>query len=451
MNESDVLDVLLADLARKQATIDLYSMYYEGDQPLCYIVPALQQQFGDRITQLVINWPRLGADIHEERLDLQGFRFGRETEPDDELWQWWLATDGPAQSQQANLESIICSHAYAIVGPGDADGDPAVMTAEHPSQVTHRVHPKTRRTSSMVLRWDDEDDVKWADLLLPDANITYRLADREWVEDRRDDHELGWVLGVPLVNRPRLRKEFGVSEFHDVVPIANAANKMATDMMISGEFHAMPRRYAFGFKEEDFVDEHGRQLSTWEQVAGRMWATAAKPDEVAVGQFNEADLQNFHNTIKLLAQLASHILALPPDFMSFESSNPPSAESQRAGETRLIKRAERRISTLSPQWVHVARLRYLVEQGQLPPNAWSLEGIWRDPATPTRSQAADAAVKLFSEGIVPLEQTREDLGYSVTQREAMRVMDEQAARRQLAGLSDLGFGPKPGGSGPAVV
>jgi hypothetical protein len=58
---------------------------------------------------------------------------------------------------------------------------------------------------------------------------------------------------VPYVNQPRflgrLRpgradQRLGRSEFHDIIPIVDAINKMGTDMMVSGEFHAMPRRWA---------------------------------------------------------------------------------------------------------------------------------------------------------------------------------------------------------------
>ena len=73
------------------------------------------------------------------------------------------------------------------------------------------------------------------------------------------------------------------------------------------------------------ISDARRMGATWEQIAGRMWATKRKPGEVAVGQFAEADLTNFHNSIKLLAQLASQLLALPPDYLSFTGSNPTSA------------------------------------------------------------------------------------------------------------------------------
>ena len=46
---------------------------------------------------------------------------------------------------------------------------------------------------------------------------------------------------------------------------------------------------------------------------------------------------------------------------------------------------------------------------------------------PARAQAADAAVKLFNEDIIPLRQTREDLRYTQVQIARMEQMDAAAA------------------------
>ncbi|WP_308258594.1 recombinase family protein [Saccharothrix obliqua] len=79
---------------------------------------------------------------------------------------------------------------------------------------------------------------------------------------------------MPIVNRPRTRRRrtapprLGRSELAAVLPLSDAACKVATDMMISGEYHAMPRRYALGFDKEDFVDAQGNTLTPWEAVAG---------------------------------------------------------------------------------------------------------------------------------------------------------------------------------------
>jgi hypothetical protein len=54
--------------------------------------------------------------------------------------------------------------------------------------------------------------------------------------------------------------------------------------------------------------------------------------------------------------------------------------------------------------------------------------MWRDPSTPTISSKADAVTKLASgdRPIVPVEQAREDLGYSPEQRKRMLEMDARA-------------------------
>ena len=128
--------------------------------------------------------------------------------------------------------------------------------------VAHR-DPKTRKVAAALKRWKDDDRVEWASLYLPDDTIQFiRKRGQGWVEDSRDNHQLGRPPVAVLLNRGRLLRQLGISEFHDIIPVADAANKMATDMMISGEFHAMPRRWAIGMTAEDFEDESGNPMST---------------------------------------------------------------------------------------------------------------------------------------------------------------------------------------------
>lgn len=96
------------------------------------------------------------------------------------------------------------------------------------------------------------------------------------------------------------------------------------------------------------------------------------------------------------------------------------------------------------------RLIARVRDGVWDPQLAALETLWRDPATPTFAQKADAVVKLHSAGIIPTEQAREDLGYTSGQRARMREMDEQALAR-IVGAGDLAaeYGPKPPAQQPA--
>jgi len=421
---------------RERQRVLRYDAYVEGNQPLRYMAPAIEAEVGERIAQVVLNWPRMIVDAYENRSDLEGFRYQKQDSGDAELWAMYQANDGDEQSQQAHTESLALGRSYVIVGSPDDEDDPPVMTVEHPLQVAVVRDPKTRRVSAALKRWKDDDGAQWATLYVPDSTITYvrsSRSSRTWSENDRDDHELGAVPVVPLVNRGRMLNQLGVSEFHDIIPIADAANKMATDMMLSGEFHAAPRRWALGFDEEDFTDEDGKPLSTWSAIMGRIWATSKKPSDAQVGQFPESDLAVFHNTIKVLAQLAAQLAFLPQDYMSFTSDNPTSADAIRASEARLVKRCERKHTTWGGGWEQVMRLMIRFQTGEWSKEAKSLETLWRDPSTPTVAQKADATVKLVQAGIIPVEQGREDLGYSAIQRARMAEMDQRATDSGLLG------------------
>lgn len=431
--------------------------YYEGKQPLSYMAPELQAELQETVRQVVINWPRLVVDSVEERLDVEGFRFPGEPAADEELWRIWQANDMDEQSQQGHLDALIMGRAYVVIGSREDDAETPLITVESPLDMFAEFDPQTREVRAAVRRWceDGEDGrkVEHATLLLPDATSWWVREKGEWVEDpelERDDHEMGEVMVEVLANRPRLKCPNGVSELMDVIPLSDAACKVATDMMVSAEYHATPRRVAFGFGEEDFVDANGRRVSAFSRIIGRMWATEKnrKEDGADVIQFNEASLSNFHETIKQLATLVASMSGMPPHFMGHATDNPASADGIRSAETRLVKRSERKQRGNGGTWERVQRKVIRIKSGLWDPAARSLETIWRDASTPTVAQKADAAVKLHQAGIVPLRQTREDLGYTQAQIERMEEQDEQAAQdamqRIMSGdLAALEAGPKP--------
>lgn len=428
MADTDALTRLDTKLASSIPVLDRYDKHFEGEQPLKYMAKAMETEIGDRVSQLVLNWLRFGAEAYENRLDVEGFRYRGSSSSDEDLWAIWQANDLDEQSQQAHLDSLILGRSYVIVGSGDADDDAPIVSVESPFQVFAERDPRTRRVNAAVKRWaegEGKDAVQCATLYLPNSTQSFKADGKEWKSDGpADEHDLERVPVVPMVNRPRILRPDGLSEFHDVIPVAEAANKMATDMMISAEFHAMPRRWVVGLKAEDFVGKNGEPLGVWSRDAGRLWAS--EDTETKMGQFQESDLTVFHNSIKLLAQTASQLLALPPHYMAFSGDNPASADALRSAETQLVKRVERKHTYLGGAWEDVQRLVLRFQTGKWDPAARSLETIWRDPSTPTVAQVADAVVKKVQAGIIPIEQAREDLGYSPEQRARMLEMDERA-------------------------
>jgi hypothetical protein len=428
MAVSDALVRLDKKLAAEIPELDRLDRYFEGEQPLKYMAAAMQDEIGDRVHQLIINILRIGTEAYENRLDIEGFRYRGSSSSDEELWRIWQANGLDEQSQQGHLDSLALKRAYAIVGSGDDDDADPIVTVESPFQVFAERDPRTRKVSSAIKRWaegEGQDQVQRATLYLPNSTESFAFFRKEWWSTGPADvHELGACPVVPLVNNPRILRPDGRSEFHDVVGIADALNKMATDMMISGEYHAMPRRWATALSAEDFVDADGNPIGVWSRDAGRLWATES--EKTKFGQFDETDLAVFHKSMQLLIQIGAQLLALPPHYASFVGGNPTSDAAIRSSETQLVKRVERKHTYLGGAWEDVQRLILRFKTGQWDPKALSLETVWRDPSTPTIAQTADAVVKKVQAGIIPVEQAREDLGYTPEQRARMLEMDDRA-------------------------
>lgn len=428
MAATDALSRLDKKLALEIPDLDKNDRYLEGEQPLKYMAKAMEDEIGDRVYQLIINILRHGAEAYENRLDIEGFRYRGRSSSDEELWRIWQANGLDEQSQQAHLDSIALKRTYAIVGSGDDDEADPIVTVESPFQVFAERDPRTRKVSAAIKRWEEgegNDKVQRATLYLPNSTESFAFYKKAWWSTGpADEHELGRVPVVPLVNNPRILRPDGRSEFVDVIGIADALNKMATDMMVSGEYHAMPRRWATALSADDFVDKDGNPIGVWSRDAGRLWATESK--DTKFGQFTETDLKVFHESMKLLIQIGSQLLALPPHYMSFVGDNPTSADAIRSSETQLVKRVERKHTYLGGAWEDVQRLVLRIKTGKWDQEALMLETVWRDPSTPTVAQQADAVVKKVQAGIVPIEQAREDLGYTQEQRDRMLEMDARA-------------------------
>jgi hypothetical protein len=111
---------------------------------------------------------------------------------------------------------------------------------------------------------------------------------------------------------------------------------------------------------------------------------------------------------------------LPVSYLGLESVNPTSADAIRAAESRLIKRAEHRISSFRRAWVEVARLVNLLLDE--PIEDFDDTPIFSDPSTPTRASATDEAIKIVGTGILGADSdiVLRRMGFSRKDREIAR-------------------------------
>jgi hypothetical protein len=433
--------------------------YYENAPEQSYMHPDLFREVSDRIKPVVIAWPELIVDSVEERLDIEGFRRPDQDEGDDDLWRVWQENDCDEKSQMAHVDALVMRRSYVAVGANEDDADTPLITAESPLEVYADIDPRTRQVRAALRRVADQDSYtqildRYATLYLPDATVWFEWQNG-WKATRRDDHKLGVVPIVPITNRPRLRARrtnlypsqgslrYGASELSSILPLADAANKIATDMMLAAEFVALPLRGLWGVGPEDLKDAAGNNLTALQVIMGRLLTIPVEGGREF--QFQAASLSNFHESLNNLAKLVASIAGLPPHYLGYATDNPASADAIRSSEARLVKRAERKQRSFGGSWEQVMRLVRRIQTGEWDPALKRLEVEWRDASTPTTAQAADAAVKLHAAGITTLRQARKDLGYSDAQ---IKMMEEEDAGDSVLPPSsptavDKLLGPRP--------
>jgi hypothetical protein len=435
-DEKNTLNRLELQLLRTQRRNRVLDAYYDGEQRLEQLGLAVPPELERFLT--IVAWPGTYADAVEERIDLEGFRLPGMTEADDELWRIWQANGLDEESQLAHLDALVLGRSFIVVGSGDdtpdapsdedgdADRDPAVplVTVESANEVNVELDPRTRRVSAAAKvytdRAGDGSSVRKATLYLPNVTVWVERKNARWDEVDRDEHDLGVVPVVPIVNRQRLSRREGRSQFQRVIGLTDAAARALTNAQLATEIMAIPQRYVLGASKGDFVDSDGKQLTAWESYFGAIWALANK--EAKVGSFSAADLSNFSNIVNHYAALVSGVTGLPMRFLGQSTTNPPSAEGIRADESRLIKTCERFHRGTGGSWELSMRIVRRILDGKWDPKLAQLETLWRDPATPTRAQQADAAVKLVGAGILPVEAAWEDMGYSAARRTKLKAL-----------------------------
>lgn len=445
----------------ERARLKLLNDEYELRSARAYMHPEIMRELGDRLQQVVIAWPQLVVDSLEERLDVEGFRLPGEAAGDDELWRVWQENGADEQSQLAHVDALVMKRAYIAVGTSEVATDTPLMTFESPLELYAEIDPRTRRTLRAIKRWGEPQEsavmqARYVTLYEPGRTVHYDVTG-DWKVIDEDPHGLTDETGelivpiVPMLNRGRLASWMGCSELSPILPLAHAANKLATDMMVAAEFVAIPLRGIFGIGPQDLEDPDGNKLSALQAIMGRLLMLPDDEGNSRQFEFTSANLANFHESINQLARMVASLAGLPPHFLGLATDNPPSADAIRSSEARLVKRAERKQRAFGGPYEQAMRLVRRFQEGDWDPALRRLETIWRDASTPTVAQAADAAVKLYSAGIVPLRQTRQDLGYTDGQIELMETADDQAASLLKLPTAAEQVQPQPSPAVPGAV
>lgn len=422
--------------------------YYDGSQPLYYLLRILSEQ-DDRFGALTINWCEKFADSIDRRMYVEGFLLNGSDSPDDDLYAIWQRNDMAEYQSENNIASLVTGMSYMMVGPSD---EGALVTVESPDSMAVEIDPLTRRVVAALKFYKSDSEATVDDravLHVPNySGEGSRLVEFEAGKKVSAGTKQEWMTAparlqsspeVPVVAFPnRQRQRVGRSELRPLKPLVDAANFTATSMMASVLHHAMPRMLAINVAESLFMNEDGSvNREAVKSATGALWIVPAETDEDGnvpdkapvpdVKQLPASELRNFHETLNTLARLGAGLCDMPPHSLGFGvSDNPASADGIRASEGDMVARVERHQIARGNGYERVMRLAMAVEEKD-PSTASGLETIWRGAATPTQASKADAAVKTYGSGISDLHQARVDYGYSATVIKAMEEREAEAA------------------------
>jgi hypothetical protein len=383
----------------------------------------------------VAGWGGTCVDVLEERLDWLGWS----SEVDDYGLQEVYSANGlDVDSGMAHLDAFIFGVSFVSVGSG-YEGEPSPLITPHsPTSMTGVYDRRTRRLSAAISIVEDDGQVVEVTLYQPDSTSVFVRQNGLWSASSRDQHQLGRVPVAMMPNRVRGSRETGRSEITKAVRYyTDAAARTLLGLEVNREFYNAPQRIGLNVDDSMFEDEQGNPVSPWTSIQGRVWNIPPNEEGMAepkVLQFDPSSPAPYIDQVKGYATLLAAEAGIPPAYLGFQTDNPASADAIRAGEARLIKRAERRQVAFGRAWLEVGRLALLVRDGAVP-DAFdaSMTTKWRDAATPTRAAAADEATKLTGAGILPIDSsvTYDRVGLTPAEQRQVEADKRRAAGRAV--------------------
>jgi hypothetical protein len=430
------LDHLVARLdARWFGELQVYDAYYMGDHQLAFATRKFRDAYGHLFQTLTDNWMPIVVDSSVERLRVQGFRFGKNQQADEDAWDIWQANGLDGESNMVHTEAVKLGWAYWMVQP---NGEVPRITAEHPSQVIVQCSPGDRRTRLAALKkWVDGEFI-YANVYLPDRVVKYRTTartlqiekgEKRWQTVGATRNPLGVVPIIPVPNNPSMLHGGRSDLAGGAIRVQDAINKLLADMLIGSEYQAYPQRVLLGVTPPTYPVGHdlaGQVIPNADLKASQshLWFFPDKDSKAF--QFDAADLDNFRKAIDGLVRDLTAQTRTPPHYVAGQIVN-ASGDALKAAETGLVSKVRDKMDPFGEAHEEAMRLAFLsIDRGDPRAQATDAEVIWRDPESRSQAETVDAAVKLASIG-VPQEMLWERIGMSPQEIDRAKQLQEADA------------------------
>lgn len=208
--------------------------------------------------------------------------------------------------------------------------------------------------------------------------------------------------GVVPVFHFRTERRVTKSLLVNAVPIQDALNKLNADMMVAAESGAFGQRWVISNADTLNVPKGGGR-TLWQIPAGD-----GVSQDVQVGEFSTADLQNYTNAISAMANAMGAVTGVPY-FYFIRTGNVPSGEALLALEAPLVKRVNDRIQRFTPTWRSLVAFLMTLDGSAI--DEERIQPVWDNPRTQL-PQTEATVVKADVEAGMPLNTSLRKQGWN---------------------------------------
>jgi hypothetical protein len=420
-----VLRKELEDLTTRQQTFQQYRDYFDGEQPLAFSTELFQQIFGTAFEGFKDNWMRPIIDVVQDKLIMQGFKAEDKDNQDavNAVWDVFRLNDIDEESFNLHEGGLVEGQSYMIVWPDEEFG----ATIDHqPGGLVRVRYDNDRRRQALwaVKRWQTDEGAIFVTIYTPDAAWKFVQQDENdanvepsSTNAQQEIPGVGFISGLTPRDVPGepfpLPHAFGRvpvvefnnvsyrSEIKDAIPQQDALNKSLLDLLVAGEFAAVPQKYI-----ETMANA---PVDGWKTGAGEVWHLKpafdadGRPVPSQFGSFDTMDPGNFIKTIEMFLQHIAFTSRTPVRyFMQSDRGgrgDAPSGESLQVEDKPLNDKVARKQRIWGNRWLEVARLvSTVIEDGD--PAAFRLgETVWQDPRYDFRLAVIEEATAMINMGL----------------------------------------------------
>ena len=421
------LEIAYNALTNKQLPYTRLWGYYDGDQPLIYSAKRLAELFRRVDARFTENWCAVVVDSAMDRLNLGRFQIEENDQATDQLNELWLSTEMGLDSDDAHLAAMVCGEAFVIVWKDD--GGDLQAYYNDPRMCYIQYDPENPREKLWAAKWWQAEE-KLRRLTI------YYLDHLEYYEAK--SYDLNVYTKFQPADPPQAPNPFGVIPvFHlrlnrriikgeltrSITDLQDAINKLLSDMMIAGEFAALPQRYIIS--QMDPGDMKNAPNIIWNIPAGD-----GVGQQTQVGQFSAAELNNYGEQIDKLSSAIGVIRRTPRHYF-YGQGGDPSGEALIAMEAPLTKKVQRYIERFTATWQKVAA--FMLELQGVAVDPMAITPIFDVVETVQPRTSADIREINVRSGI-PLVTTLRNEGWTDTELDQM-AKDQAAEQLRQADLA----------------